>query len=391
MITQIKLKDCQSWDNITIDLAANRLNVLVAENDTGKSVLFKALKIVGSPKYYTREDRKDLIRFGCDMAVIGIAFDSGNAAIVFVMPNQVVYDYYVDGVKTRSLEPSPEMLKEVGLIVGRDGNFIANIIDADQDLMLVNSNLAGNFELIRMIVMNDDLDNFIERVNELSSEYTEYQTRIEDRKASLDFQLKDMKSYDILAMQHEMDVAEVEVDIMESLMNIWKCVESFEGYSTKDFKSLEAEYSILELLNEIRANTKDMLVPKEPVRKEFLEILEELVYLKNAIQLVGVNTTVTDPKYVDILESLYLIRESAKYISIRSINFGNIDKLCSTLQLLQELSTSVHLVNEVVPVVLKSFDECNSLEQKLLASGQEVECPLWGKVLFDGKECVANS
>ena len=45
MIETIQLVNCQSWQNGSFTLSRDKINVIIAKNDTGKSVLMKMLKI----------------------------------------------------------------------------------------------------------------------------------------------------------------------------------------------------------------------------------------------------------------------------------------------------------------------------------------------------------
>lgn len=70
MIAQVNMKDCQSWKDGGFSLASDRVNVIVADNGTGKSVFMKMLKITACPKYFSREERSSLIRWGAIFAQI---------------------------------------------------------------------------------------------------------------------------------------------------------------------------------------------------------------------------------------------------------------------------------------------------------------------------------
>lgn len=52
MIETIQLVNCQSWQNGSFTLSRDKINVIIAKNDTGKSVLMKMLKVSVSPKFF---------------------------------------------------------------------------------------------------------------------------------------------------------------------------------------------------------------------------------------------------------------------------------------------------------------------------------------------------
>ena len=102
MIHSVRLINCQSWENGIIPLAQDRINVLRADNNSGKSVFFKMLKITACPGYFTPKERKKLIRNGCDSANILYAFTDGSVGACSVYPTRVMYLYAEDGKNLKS-------------------------------------------------------------------------------------------------------------------------------------------------------------------------------------------------------------------------------------------------------------------------------------------------
>ena len=78
MIKQIRLVNCQSLEDITFNFATDKLNVLVADNSTGKSVLFKMLKVTANPDVFPAKKRSQLIRRGAESAIMACLFDTGD-------------------------------------------------------------------------------------------------------------------------------------------------------------------------------------------------------------------------------------------------------------------------------------------------------------------------
>ena len=98
MLEAVRFKNCQSLGDCVLSFTG-KLNVIVAENNTGKSVLYKVLKLAGRADYYTREERKDLIRRGASAAQITFKFDDGSYAVMQITPGKTVYA----SLKMRSL------------------------------------------------------------------------------------------------------------------------------------------------------------------------------------------------------------------------------------------------------------------------------------------------
>lgn len=392
MITQIRLKNCQSWDDITLDLATDRLNVIVADNDTGKSVFYKILKIVGSPKFYTKADRKELIRWGCTYAVAAFAFSSGRLGIVTISESQVIYEYIKeDGIRSPMLQPSREFLEDVGILVNPEGTFIANIIDGDQDLMLVNSNLANNFELIRMIVMSDDLDNLSEKIKMLTTEFSNYWVRVSDQRNVIDRQLKDLQRYDVEKMERELDSCERFYDSLKKLVKVWRFLGKFDRIEYKNFPLLESLLGCLEKLDDLKLFLAGLQIPKVPVDECFIKALELLENLKGNAKKLIVPKAVVDERFVDSFVYLCSVEEMLHSLAVYKADFDVLEKMLCVLDGLENINKKLKSVLLASQKIKTALQDITSLEKDFANSGTLVDCPIYGKVVFDGKECMADN
>ena len=50
MLVKAQLINCQNIKNATFTFATDKINIIAADNGTGKSILFKMLKITDCPK-----------------------------------------------------------------------------------------------------------------------------------------------------------------------------------------------------------------------------------------------------------------------------------------------------------------------------------------------------
>lgn len=392
MITQIRFKNCQSWDDITINLSCDRLNVLVAENDTGKSVFFKLIKIVGSPNYYSREDRKRLIRWGCDYAMVAMAFDSGNIAIVSIKPNQVVYEYIKeDRQRVPVLQPPEEMLREAGILVGKNGDFIANVIDSDQDLLLVNSNLASNFELIRLIVMNEDLDRLQERLQNLADEFSGYYLRAADKRAFLDSQIKQIKHYDVAAMERRLNMQQMLYNSIRKMKDLESSVWSIDNAQWKDFAKLETFLNKLERLDEILFRVNEIEIRREPANEFFAEAISRLDDIRVKLKDVSISGRDANPAYASVLERLSCLLRDTEKLRLKRKDFIREEKFLYSAELLSSVGEQLRALASSLLTARRSAYDIDHLTEEFKKCGTILDCPVYGKVVYDGKECVADS
>lgn len=392
MITQIRLKNCQSWDDITIDLATDRLNVIVADNDTGKSVLYKILKLVGSPKFYGRSERRELIRWGCTHAVAAFAFSNGRLGIVTISESQVVYEYIKeDGARNPVLSPPQELLEDVGLLVNPEGTFIANIIDGDQDLMLVNSNLANNFELIKMIVMSEDLDSLSEKIKMLTTEFSSYRVRVCDQKNVLGEQLGALKHYDIEKMEREMQHHEALYEGLKKLTRVWRHLEKFDEIEFRDFSALECFLGSLEQLVCARRLLKSLELSGVPVDDCFIRSLELLSKVKECAEKLAKPDKVMDERFIDAFDGLLSASSRLGKLAVAEFDFSKFDQMLQGLEALIVARKYLEVYAQAVKKLECARQDIRRLEKMFSDSGVLVDCPIYGKVVFDGKNCVVSN
>ena len=58
----VRMINCQTHSDTVYEFSPDKLNVIVAPNATGKSVLIKMLKATVTPNEYNNSTRKNLIR-----------------------------------------------------------------------------------------------------------------------------------------------------------------------------------------------------------------------------------------------------------------------------------------------------------------------------------------
>ena len=84
MLEAVRFINCQSFEDVTLKFATDKVNILIADNSTGKSILFKMLKVTANPDYFTVKQRNLLIRRGADSASMICAFSDGSIGITSI-------------------------------------------------------------------------------------------------------------------------------------------------------------------------------------------------------------------------------------------------------------------------------------------------------------------
>lgn len=415
MIKAIKLVNCQSLENVTYLLATDRLNVIKADNDTGKSVLFKMLKLVGCPKYYTRAERRDLIRRGAQFAAIMFEFTDDTLGMMRVYSDTVVY-YFTEGPGAEVVaysEPPTELLDHVGLLSDVSGDFVANLIDSDQSLLLVDPKVRYNVDLIHMMTSDENLDLLTERVHDLLPRFKNYLSNAYCTADTLEAQLNSIDYVDIKGLEQQFEVSSAAFNVMYALFDVGDALTSFDGFakSVKDFDGLLILENLLEGLENVGmgklrtvfepvpSELVDVLesletinwfrIPQKPTMKfSDLELLENLEFLLNKIP-DGL------PKYRSESESLVTVLEKLECVDLDKLHCTqanlNLDSDVEVLELLEKIYDELELVTSGKCLVAKLSKEVAQLKQLFLESGKNVECPLYGKVVFDGEKCLHDS
>lgn len=421
MLEAIRFKDCQSLSDCILPFT-KRLNVIVAANNTGKSVLYKVLKLAGRADYYTREERKDLIRRGAAEAQITFKFDDGAYALMKVMPSKTAYAF-LENDKSKIawyLEPPSEMINHLGLLVSNTEAFIANIVDMDQGLLLVNPRLQSNYELIKMITTCEFLDELREKVDSLLAEFKEKSMRTADSVNFVERQLAQLEYYDVESMEKKYRIAEMAKDWLFNCCTIFEGTALVERVTAKcrDFEGLLKAVSVMECMGMLL-----YLLPKCGVGKKYFWE-SELEALLSAENLLGSVKRVTLRRPLPVCcETMLTVEELLAEIKllldkVQVWEYSDKDSLFNVLELLERTAgyfSAVSVGKEPASVLLadalfwaesllravKSFsvavaaarmDKANAAvwETKFIESGESIRCPIWGEVIFDGKSCLVK-
>lgn len=415
MIVQVQMINCQSWKNSTFDLATDRINVIIADNGTGKSVFFKMLKITTNPNYFSRAERKDLIRRHEECATILFKFDDGSIAATKVFQTYVLYMYKAsnqEGLKT-AYEQFPEVLEKLGLIVDPDEtSFVANIIDADQDLLLVNSKLKYNYNLVHLLVESPELELVNERAHTALMNVLNPLSSLSSRCETLERAIQDSTYYDVAERELELDRVEKMKDFLFDLIPVAESLHSIQEASRNyiDVDGIKKLLDLLDLLENI--DLSQVAVTDKPA-----DIAEHLKLLKS-LSAINLNDLKTVDQPFDASNYFELIRllSDLKLQELQTIEAPvNCNEIFSLLSILTDLNlASLHLT-EQVPDLTNYFKLINDISylQQILAltdslmltvnsvkkemqeleiemqhSGKITECAIYGKVIYNGKKCI---
>lgn len=392
MICKIQMVNCQSWKNGTITLASDRLNAIIADNGTGKSVLFKMLKITANPKFYSSEDRKNLIRHNADSADIYFEFNDGGIACTKVFPTYVMYMYKPADEKNvrMSYEPDAGMLKQAGILTDGETPFVANIVDTDQDLLLVNSQLKYNYNLFKMLAESPELETVRARITDGVSHLAGPIGSVSRRCDTLKRKIDELTYFDVRTRELELEHLEKAKDLMFKAIDIALSAQCFTLIPDVivDCDTVQNAIDIMDMLSDINIDSIAILPKPVNVTAE-LELLEML----NSLDLPALSPAV---EFTDMQNELFMLEklqllQNAKQELCLSNPPACIDYELNLLDALENLVVQFKECWSYTASTNEAVDALEDIESQLKESGMVVDCEIYGKVVYNGKECVPCS
>ena len=393
-LSAIRLTNCQSFKDSVIEFATDRLNVFVADNSTGKSVFFRMLSITAFPGKCSKEDRLNIIRRGSQFAQILYMFSDGSYGGVRVYPDRVIY-YYTPDKNTKmtpSLEPGPEFISKLGLILDNNSGFVANLIDMDQNLLLVNSSPKGDSNILQMLTANEALDRMIEDTAEKKKVFEQYEDRLKDVVYSYSKSIDGYSYVDTNSLEANIELCENVFDTLYKLAPISDDVEALACSSERrlDYDRLLGVTGTLIKLEQLKEITEGLHVPHE-FNEKLLSATCACIKLEQALAAIeGFHIPRSQKDRSNNLHTLLLL-ESIKneliscWAKEMTVDYSPVVRTLQRLEQLRDYSTETIMhsrrLAQSQQALVKIYDALSS-------SGELIACGLYGEVVFDGKKCI---
>lgn len=387
MLQAIRFVNCQSFDDVTLDFALDRCNVIVAENNTGKSILFKFLKITANPNSFPPKKRKMLIRLGTDSASMICGFTDGAIGITTVLPNSVIYRYKAADSDDYivSAEPILEYTQQLGLIIDSKTKFIANIIDTDQDMLLVNSDQKGNNELLRAIAESPTIMDVKDKLSILQKEFTNYNTNLMVKISAMDQILASLNHEDVESLEHICANGDILYEVLINVCDMRDAVANLKNSNQDRFNYTEAIKLIdcITGLNLIRDKISSISFCDE-IQADSIGLLQNVCDIKQVINRINI----TEPIKVSMeaIQNIIDLQDCINDITPISVDI-DIEPI-NCLMTLNNIKTKLNILHYQSGLFSSIETDCNRVIEDLLQEGKGVECPVHGKVIFNGKECI---
>lgn len=394
-LKEVRLINCQAYEDVTIPLADDKLNVLVANNSVGKSIFFKMLDVTACPEKFDAEDRKNIIRHGKDYAQVMFSFSDGVIAAVRVLASRVIYFYKAAGESIfYAYESAPDsLLEHLGLLVDKREGFIANIMDSDHDLLLVDSKERSNHNALRMITENAQLSGLQELLDRKAAEAAELKLKVEDRFSSITQQMKGYRYVDESALQDNIDSCEllfrmvcVLSDAEVHLHNIM--------FFTRDTKNYDSLIEETELYQKIQDAAQILMRYKTPSGFNekalwVVELCEKIQALRDTALGYKKPRRFNENTFVvcDILSELSKANAGLTPIP-DSPNYNALAEIFNIYSKADRVRRAMQEYCRRHKSCIKSSDAISDIVGYLKENNTVHHCEIYGEVLYDGETCI---
>ena len=387
MLEAIRFVNCQSFEDVTINFATDKANILVADNNTGKSILFKMLKVTASPNYYTAKKRTQLIRRGATNATMVCGFSDGSIGMTVVYSNAVIYRYKsADETQfTNYTEPPAEYLKALGLIVDDRTKFIANIVDTDQDMLLVNSDQKGNDERISLLATNSTLLEVKEKLSNLIKMHRQYNSELIMKQSNIAQTLASLETEDVATLEFSYKASQLLYEILVILSDVEIQLDIVGNFCADIFNYSQLLENI-DLIIDLQKidETLNKVTITEVFDNKLLDLIDCLITSQNLLDTIWIEpANVIDVDCINLfiqimstIDSLEVISDSADIEAIECLILCK--QILSKLYSLQNSNSEQYYIES----------DCNRLLSLIATLGKNVKCPIHGEVIYNGEECI---
>ena len=395
MLRQVKIKNFQSIRDLQYDFI-DGLNVIVAENGTGKSILNKIITFLVNYNKYTADKRKQFIRFGCAKSDIFFSSDD-DSYWVEIFSNNINYYRRVNGKYEFESNDLPQgLISMLSLLVSSNG-FIGNLITSEQSKLLVDSEDKVNTEIMSLVVSDENAELVIstceERLKEINSE-------IRTKVAVRDSLERELSKIEVVNYQHIEDSVNrvfTSIDFLETLVTASEVLDRVNSVGHVSNVMEEAIDMLALLEHSIETLEKVHLVDEVSFDEEELSVLSELVTVNDKItNILYKKSMVTEVKPTKVTEGLLGLMTKLEKIQfslneISYIDLPGVERI-ESLSRLEEIFETVDRLSDLMNVTSELKEENDRLKLELDSyGGEDYDCPIYGTIKFVNEECIRIS
>lgn len=425
-LVKLQFINCQSFEDVTYEFALDKINAIYADNNIGKSIMFKMMREAVCPGFYSK-DKSFLIRTGCAYAEM-YSENTDGVYTCFRLNrtgNNVYSVLYPDGTIERTSYATEEYLKNLCLLADLNNFFIVNVIDRNQDLMLVDKNLKASEQCLHMTMQDENLELVKEKIPEYQTEFKNYLNQLSSKYGAISDALRLCEYTDIDFLQVKLQLSTAAKNIADVLCTAWENVEQLNTNRSDslNYEVLNTLISIASQADNLIAKIDDAIfiervtvsaskvaslsVALATILKSLTSIsvveslnydtLHKLLVLGNALQSTTSLLSCLKVKGKDYAMHFNIAKIATLVVSAcKTLSRVQVSKDSSNLYILTYLASAMKSIAISIGELLtiqkqraenKFYLEC--ITEYLNESKHVVTCPIYGEVEYDGKKCVS--
>lgn len=438
-ILEFKFVNCQSWKSPKIIKFTGGLNVILAENGTGKSVIFKALRFLLTPYLFDKDDRTDFITYNTEFAEFTVLFDTNEIVIMRIFPKQILYFYASDLNNPKFKQtvdmPCEEVFRAMMAIIEPETGYMMNIIDSDRSLFLIDSNDTTNVNSLRYIIEHAGVKKLLSFIEDRLPLLEQSQEQVYSKKLDWESQLHQLGTTNIIELEQNVNEAELFMELFEVLGDVWQTLEDI-IIPEHEFKEYEEAVETLdnfinlinsgifevaidligdnispvdELLSALIVDLASSGILTESIREQafipdsYVDLVDLSYSLQEFIKEIEFDYTPLANaeeclEYVEILDNLKfsynnlnVIGKTNEDLTQSKINIANLTELESYMLMLIEFESALNELTEICTIQAKTTDKVKRLMEELdnLRDTNEVlACPVYGEIIHKEGKCI---
>jgi DNA repair ATPase RecN len=377
-IEKIRLVNFQSWKNVTFELAEG-LNILVGQNNAGKSVLMKALKAVIFPDKYSAIEREKLISYGASCAVVEIFFTDNTRFRfdLFLGGGYKYYMYVTEEDAIESVECFEELLSRLSVLVDKEAGTICNILDLDTQLLMVQA--PPGESLMKAYIESAELNALIKNLNVFHENVLGLSKNSRKLLRPLQVIVEEMKYVDISYLENAKSDLENDMHILDILNMFTKHLEN-----VTSSESIELNMDDVLFMFEVLTSLEDVAGVPVVFEEMFIEDLEFVANIHSNINTTEILDFILfesdDLLAADMMDAVYDSICSMTETTIPDIEFDSV-------LYLEEINSSIWFLNFNKTEETANSKTLDSVLKSLRVHNTVVDCPIYGEVVYLGDKC----
>ena len=380
-LRKLRLQNFQSWKDETIELS-DGLNAIIGvgdSNNTGKSVIFKALKVTCNPEYFTRAERNKLIRYGNDFARAYYSFSDGSIAIVTLTHAKVMYNCEFNGVTVNTEGVPPhQLIEKLSAIIETESKYLVNVMDPEQAMLFVKSDKKANSSLMKVVTEHPELNRLMDIFKDKVSEYTSHHIKVGARAKRLEEQMNSLQVSDIPKIEDELymlEMCEKAIDLAEFICDFTRGFANMDR-GNYDWKLISSTLTQLEHIdNLVVSNSKPWASINDLLSMEIPEVKDKLPW--DTVHFL-LDTEI--PEVSDDLPWNLIIKVLSIDIPKPSIDYPKVSSVFQLCKLTDDIETELNSYD----LLSEKIAEINAID----FNGTKYSCPIHGTIMYRDGKCI---